>query len=149
MTTSAEHTILPPAAGDELTVLVELLTRNAPVTVSTDDGSVTLPEPVRALLTDLVRALAAGNAVTVEPHRTVLTTQEAADLLGITRPTLVRLLESGRIPFTKPGRHRRIELADVLEFRQRERTRRRQVLVAMAQEATPDPAGVTGFSSTR
>ncbi|UOT04941.1 excisionase family DNA-binding protein [Rhodococcus opacus] len=57
----------------------------------------------------------------------MLTTQEAAELLGITRPTLVRLLEAGKISYSSPGRHRRVELADVLAFRQHERARRGQV----------------------
>ncbi|ABG96224.1 possible excisionase [Rhodococcus jostii RHA1] len=62
------------------------------MTISTPEGSAPLPDSVRRLLVDAVTALDRGQAVTVEPHRTVLTTQEAAELLGITRPTLVRLL---------------------------------------------------------
>lgn len=86
----------------------------------------------------------------MEPHRTVLTTQEAADLLGITRPTLVRLLEAGKIPYTSPGRHRRVELSDVLEFQQGERARRSQVFEEMAHEEPLDPGdAVDGFVSTR
>lgn len=49
-------------------------------------------------------------AITVAPTHTVLTTSEAADLLGISRPTLVRLLEAGEIPYEQPGRHRRVRL---------------------------------------
>lgn len=109
-----------------------------------------LPDSVLGLLVDAVTALDQGQAVTVEPHRTVLTTQEAAELLGITRPTLVRLLEAGKIPYTSPGRHRRVELADVLEYLQRERVRRGQVFDEMAHEETPDPGDATdGFVSTR
>lgn len=88
------------------------------IPLSTPLGAVALPEPLRQVLTDAAEALASGHAVTVEPRRTVLTTSEAADLLEISRPTFVRLIESGKIPFTAPVRHRRVELADVLKFQQ-------------------------------
>ena len=57
----------------------------------------------------------AGLAVTLAPHHLTLSTQEAADLLRILSTTLVRLLESGVIPFDKPSRHRKVRLADLLE----------------------------------
>ncbi|AII04015.1 MULTISPECIES: helix-turn-helix domain-containing protein [Rhodococcus] len=145
------HTVLPPGADDRdlLAALKAVLAVHEDVSISTPDGSVPLPDSVRGLLVDAVTALDRGQAVTVEPHRTVLTTQEAAELLGITRPTLVRLLEAGKIPYTSPGRHRRVELADVLEFQQRERGRRGQVFEEMAHEEIPDPAAADSFVSTR
>ncbi|WP_065488932.1 helix-turn-helix domain-containing protein [Rhodococcus opacus] len=120
------HTVLPPGADDRglLTALKYVIAGQDDVTISTPEGSAPLPDSVRRLLVDAVTALDRGQAVTVEPHRTVLTTQEAAELLGITRPTLVRLLEAGKIPYSSPGRHRRVELADVLAFRQHERATR-------------------------
>lgn len=68
----------------------------------------------------------------------VLSTSEAADILGVSRPTLVRLLESGEMPFEQPGRHRRVRLADVLAYRERVRRRRAAGLdrmVAAAEDA--------------
>jgi len=81
----------------------------------------------------------------------VLSTQEAADELGISRPTLVKLLESGEITFTKPGRHRRVQLTDLRDYQQRMRQRRRDELVAMTQEAAEDDAytNINGFTETR
>ena len=145
------HTVLPVADDrDLLAALRAVLAGQEQVSISTPEESVPLPDSVRGLLVDAVTALDQGQAVTVEPHRTVLTTQEAAELLGITRPTLVRLLEAGKIPYTSPGRHRRVELADVLEYLQRERVRRGQVFDEMAHEETPDPGDATdGFVSTR
>ncbi len=74
-------------------------------------------------------------AVSIAPHNTMLTTQEAADLLNISRPTLVRLLVDGEIPFTKRGRHRRVMLRDVLDYQERTRRERRQTLDDMAAQA--------------
>jgi excisionase family DNA binding protein len=146
------HTVLPPGTDDRdlLSALKAVLAGSEEVSISTPDGSVPLPDSVRGLLVDAVTALDRGQAVSVEPHRTVLTTQEAAELLGITRPTLVRLLEAGKIPYTSPGRHRRVELTDVLEFQQRERARRGQVFEEMAHEETPGPGDAAdGFVTTR
>jgi excisionase family DNA binding protein len=80
------------------------------------------------VLRDVVDALARGQAITVAPRDLTLTTQEAADLLGISRPTLVKLLERGEIPFDQPGRHRRVKLTDVLDYQQRARRQRREAL---------------------
>jgi excisionase family DNA binding protein len=63
-----------------------------------------LPAEVFTVLREVVLAMAEGEAVTVAPHHQTLTTQEAADLLGVSRPTLVRLLEQGKIPYEQPGR---------------------------------------------
>ncbi|MFC9763472.1 helix-turn-helix domain-containing protein [Rhodococcus jostii] len=152
MGAGTNHTVLPPATDDRdlLAALKAVLAGDDEVSISSPGGSVPLPDSVRGLLVDAVAALDRGQAVTVEPHRTMLTTQEAADLLGITRPTLVRLLEAGKIPYTSPGRHRRVELADVLAFQQGERARRAQVFEEMAHEEPPDPGDAAdGFVSTR
>jgi excisionase family DNA binding protein len=75
--------------------------------------NIELPDERYEVLKDVVAALSQGLAITVAPQHTVLTTGQAADLLGVSRPTLVRLFE-GEIPFDKPGRHRRIRLGDLL-----------------------------------
>jgi excisionase family DNA binding protein len=83
--------------------------------------TVTPGQPLRQVVAAMRAALAAGQAVTVSFHRDTLTTQEAADVLGVSRPTLVRLLEDGEIPYEQPGRHRRVQLQDVLDFQERRR----------------------------
>lgn len=87
-----------------------------------DGRSVELPEPMFEVLLQVAAAMKAGLAVTVAPHHLLLSTQEAADLLRISRTTLVRLLETGAIPFEKPGRHRKVRLDDLLEYRRRQRS---------------------------
>ena len=89
--------------------------------------------------------------MSLEPRHSVLSTQEAADLLGISRPTLVKLLESNEIPFSKPGRHRRVNLEDLLAYQQRQRDHRRDELNAMSAEAAEIDAyrAANGFEETR
>jgi excisionase family DNA binding protein len=77
-------------------------------------------------------------AISIAPHNTMLTTQEAADLLNISRPTLVRLLADGEIPHTMRGRHRRVLLRDILDYSERTRTERRRDLDQMAAAAEDD-----------
>jgi excisionase family DNA binding protein len=77
-----------------------------------DGRSVELPEPMFEVLVQVADAMKAGLAVTVAPHHLMLSTQEAAGLLRISRTTLVRLLENGAIPFEKPSRHRKVRLDD-------------------------------------
>jgi excisionase family DNA binding protein len=90
------------------------------------------------LLRDVVGALSQGMAISIAPHNTMLTTQEAADLLNISRPTLVRLLTDGEIPHTMRGRHRRVLLRDILDYSERTRTERRRALDQMAADAEDD-----------
>jgi excisionase family DNA binding protein len=86
-----------------------------------DGQSVELPESMFQVLLQVAAAMKVGLAVTVAPHHLTLSTQEAADLLRISRTTLVRLLETGVIPFEKPSRHRKVRLDDLLEYRRRQR----------------------------
>lgn len=78
-------------------------------------------DSVDEVMESIRAALAQGRAVTVAFHDATISTQEAADVLGISRPTLIRLLERGEIPYEQPGSHRRLRLEDVLVFQQRHR----------------------------
>lgn len=82
---------------------------------------VELPVEVYKAMYQVVEAMRAGLAVTVAPQSQTLTTQQAADLLGISRPTLIKVLDAKRIPYDRIGSHRRILLRDVLEFRNQRR----------------------------
>lgn len=86
-----------------------------------DDDPVELPREVYEALLHVVDAMRKGLSVTVSPTSQVLTTQQAADLLGISRPTLIKALDEGRLPYTRSGTHRRIALTDVLEYREQRR----------------------------
>jgi excisionase family DNA binding protein len=142
VTALEERTILPPedrgAERQQVTQLAELLasvTDGRCAALTTAEGtSVELPEEVCGVLQAVVAAMSNGLAITVAPQNTLLTTQEAADMLSISRPTLVRLLGEGEMPYEQRGRHRRVRLADVLEYRERMRRERRARLDEMASE---------------
>ncbi|WP_336794225.1 helix-turn-helix domain-containing protein [Gordonia malaquae] len=152
MTSLIEQTVLPAdndsADHARLDELLQLLSAPGALTVTDGDRRAELPEHLRLLLNAAVAHLAVGTAVTVTPHRTQLTTQEAADILGISRPTLIRLLTDGKIASTRPGRHRRIQLADVLAYQERIRAQRRDALIELAAEPEP-PTAPDGFIRTR
>lgn len=87
----------------------------------TGDDSIELSAGMVDVLRRVAEAMRQGMAVSVVPRHTVLSTQQAADMLGISRPTLVRMLEEGEIPFIRRRRHRRLYLSDVVEYRKRRR----------------------------
>lgn len=108
--------------------------RPEPALVAADGARLEVPAPVFEALVQVATAMAHGQGVTVMPLHAMLTTQEAADVLGISRPTLVRLLKEGDMPFEQRGRHRRILLSAVLAYQDRLRQQRRESLDRMARE---------------
>lgn len=81
-----------------------------------------LPTSALKMLVSVLGELAAGNAVQVVPVHAELTTQEAANMLNVSRPHLVKLLEEGHLPFHRTGRHRRVLFADLMHYKdQRDR----------------------------
>jgi excisionase family DNA binding protein len=107
-----------------------------------DGEQVPLPEEVYQVMVEVVEAMREGKVITLVPRTQRLTTQEAADFLGVSRPTLVKLLEDGKIPFDQPGRHRRILFTDLLAYTERQREDRRAALDRMTEDASE--AGLYG-----
>lgn len=94
---------------------------------------IALPDSVYRLLRQVVHELAQGKAVTVVPVHQELTTQEAADILNVSRPYLVKLLEEGQIPFVKTGTHRRVRLSDLMAYKRRRDAERERALDYLTQ----------------
>lgn len=100
-----------------------------------------LPGAVLQVLLDALAQMAQGNAVSLMPVHQELSTQEAANLLNVSRPFLVSLLEQGQMPFHKVGTHRRVLLSDVLAYRERVDRERAQALDELASIAQQDGMG--------
>ncbi|MBI4499207.1 MAG: helix-turn-helix domain-containing protein [Chloroflexi bacterium] len=120
--------------------MVELLQQSCaraqiPALVGPNGERLPLPASVSTLLTQLVQELARGRAVTIIPVDAELTTQQAADVLNISRPYLMKLLEAGEIPYRKVGTHRRVKIQDLMAYRQRRSQVRREAFATMAQDA--------------
>ena len=94
-----------------------------------------LPAAALRSLLEILTELARGNGVSIVPLRSELTTQEAADLLKVSRPHLVKLLETGALPFHRTGKHRRIKLDELLRYKQDREAASEAALRALAAEA--------------
>jgi len=138
------ETIVQPGAVDQAAInsFVEGLDAvgQTPRLVGPDGASVELPVEIHAVLLRIAEELKIGNGVTVVPVSAVLTTAQAAEMLNVSRPHVVKLLEQGELPHHMVGTHRRVKVADLLAFRDRRDQERSDALAEMHQIA--DEAGM-------
>jgi excisionase family DNA binding protein len=143
-TTIESGVVFPPENLDALLDLARFLELHTePALLLGPDGEqAPLPEEIYRILVKVVEALREGKVITVVPQTQRLTTQEAADFLGISRPTLVKLLDQEKIPYDQPGRHRRIMFSDLLRYVEQRREERTAALDRMTEDASS--AGIYG-----
>ncbi len=96
---------------------------------------ITLPMPAFRLLNNILAEMAKGHGVTLLPVRAELTTQQAADLLNVSRPYLIGLVAAGKLPFCLVGQHRRVRLDDLLAYRHKDDEVRRKIAEGLTAEA--------------
>ncbi|HZU14192.1 MAG TPA: helix-turn-helix domain-containing protein [Chloroflexota bacterium] len=106
-----------------------------PVLVGVDGSQVEIPPSVCRILRDAVHHLAQGEAVSLVSRPQELTTQQAAEILNISRPYLIRLLERDEIPYRRVGTHRRVALEDVLAYREQRARKRREALDRLTEKS--------------
>jgi excisionase family DNA binding protein len=107
------------------------------VSLKLQRSDVYLKIPIKAfeLFIDILRNMAEGKSITLLPSDAALSTQQAADMLHVSRPHLVKLLEEGRIPYTKVGSHRRVTMQDIVTYEQNLKKIRSEQLDFLAQQA--------------
>lgn len=101
---------------------------------------VALPQDIYELLVTVIDALNKGMAVTIRPDTELVTTQQAADILGVSRPTVVRLVDNGVLPAEKIGRHRRLRLVDVLSHQKLRQEAQMHAIVATSDLDSESPS---------
>src|SRR5215471_12313922 len=140
---------VPPTSDDSKAALETLkalssrggaLAKGAPVRLQFQSRTGALQDVPLAplafkLLVEILKEIAAGNAVSIVPLRKEVTTYEAADILNVSRPFVIGLLEKGEIPFRKVGAHRRVPLSALLEYKRKTDAIRDEALDFLAVQA--------------
>lgn len=103
-----------------------------------EHDQIELPESLHKVLVQAVAALTAGKAVTISPTMPKLTTQQAADLLGVSRPTVVRLIDAGELACERIGNRRKVLLRDLLAYREGRRQRQYQAIADTSVDVSED-----------
>jgi len=106
-----------------------------PQLVGADGEAIELPERIQTLLASIVENLRVGNGVSIIPLHAELTTVQAAELLNVSRPYVIKQIEAGEIAHHMVGTHRRLKLVDVLAYRDRLQAQANEALDAMTSEA--------------
>lgn len=106
-----------------------------------EEVAVHVPREAFELFTQILAQMANGNAVTLVPVHAELTTQQAADMLNVSRPFLIKLLDEGRIPYRMVGTHRRVQAKDVLEYQQASAEASKKALDELSQIAQDEDLG--------
>jgi len=100
-----------------------------------------LPGHILQILLDVLSEMAQGNAVSLIPYHQEISTQDAANLLNVSRPFLIKLLENGSIPFRKVGAHRRVRLEELLAYKEKNIQQRRRALDELADLSQQEDMG--------
>ncbi|MCD9007488.1 helix-turn-helix domain-containing protein [Luteimonas sp. XNQY3] len=145
------HRQLPPSAQDAAIARVSgqflspYARQKRPLTLHVTDAEqdrpIELPAGAVALLMDILEAMAAGRGVTLVPENAELTTVQAAEVLNVSRPFLIKLLDDGAIPYRKVGKHRRIRMEDVMAYKTVIDSEREAVLDALVSQAQEQDMG--------
>jgi excisionase family DNA binding protein len=141
---TAEEVALAKQSGRTLSVFLQTQAQTQQIEIYDDKGGahpVQLPVSVLRLLVEVLTEIGEGNAVNIMPVHAELTTQEAADVLNVSRPFFVKLIEQGDIPFHKVGTHRRVRYQDVMTYKEAIDTKRTAVLDELAAQAQAHDMG--------
>lgn len=117
--------------GALASMLEELDTENPEIEIEETSEKIRVPLNALKLLAKILEETSKGRLISIVPIATEMTTQAAAELLGCSRPHLIKLLEKGEINYTKVGKHRRIRYEDVVKYKKELKARQKQLLIDM------------------
>ncbi|MFT4526693.1 MAG: excisionase family DNA binding protein [Bacteroidia bacterium] len=127
---SKEEQILAMKSYDALAAtLKELKSENPEIEIEETAEKIQIPLSALKLLAKILEATSQGKPISIVPIATEMTTQAAADLIGCSRPHLVKLLENGKIPFTKVGKHRRVMFEDAQRYRKDMKAEQKKLII--------------------
>lgn len=110
-------------------VIEQLRSEEPEIEIEETSDKIKIPLSALKLLGDILKAMGEGKMISIVPIATEITTQAAAEFLGCSRPHLVKLLEDGKIDFTKVGKHRRIKFEDVMKYKQELKKQQKQNII--------------------
>jgi excisionase family DNA binding protein len=146
VTPTPDDTRIAVESSRRLAQLLGARKKNVRFRIQADDEAeeaIAIPLPAFRLLTEILAEMAKGNAVTLIPIHAELTTQQAADLLNVSRPYLIELLEKRQIPHRKVGTHRRVLFQDLMAYKQKSDAARLKALEELS--ALDQELGGTGY----
>jgi excisionase family DNA binding protein len=115
---------------DALVSIIERLDSEQPqIEIEETSDKIKIPLSALKLLGDILKAMGQGKLISIVPIASEVTTQAAAEMLGCSRPHLVKLLEDGKIAFTKVGKHRRIKFEDIMKYRNQMKMQQKQNII--------------------
>lgn len=117
-----------------ISAIDQLKTDQAEIEIEETGEKIKLPVKALNLLSEILKAMSQGKPISIVPLATEVTTQNAAEILGCSRPYLVKLLEEGEIEFAKVGKHRRIKYEDVVNYKRKMKDEQKKHLIEMMHE---------------
>ncbi|MBW7840598.1 MAG: helix-turn-helix domain-containing protein [Chitinophagaceae bacterium] len=125
----AEQLLAQKSYSPLISAIENLKSDRTEIEIEETGEKITIPKSALSLLGTILKAMSQGNPISIVPIATEVTTQSAADMLSCSRPHLVKLLEEGKLPYTKVGKHRRIMFEDVIKYKQQMKEAQKQYLI--------------------
>lgn len=125
----AEQLLAQKSYSPLISAIENLKSDRTEIEIEETGEKITIPKSALSLLGTILKAMSQGNPISIVPIATEVTTQSAAEILSCSRPHLVKLLEEGKIPFTKVGKHRLIMFEDVIKYKQQVKEAQKQYLI--------------------
>ncbi len=110
-------------------VIKQIRSEEPEIEIEETNDKIKIPLSALRLLGDILKAMSEGKLISIVPIATEVTTQAAAEFLGCSRPHLVKLLEEGKIEFTKVGKHRRIKFEDIMKYKKEMKKQQKQHII--------------------